>query len=138
VCCGRRQIPTAVCQSWAGARSGFDPYPAGHSRPPPAAQLFFFGEALDAASAERWGLVNSVFPDGELMDRTLERAEALAAKPARVVRLIKRLLTTPATSLRERADEELGLLAEQLDAGEAREAMQAFVERRRPDFSRFQ
>jgi enoyl-CoA hydratase/carnithine racemase len=102
-----------------------------------AAQLFFFGEAFDAATAERWGLVNTVFPNGELMDRTLERAETLAAKPARVVRLIKRLLTTPATSIRERADEELGLLAAQLDGDEAREAMQAFLERRRPDFSRF-
>jgi hypothetical protein len=46
-------------------------------------------------------------------------------------------VTTPATSIRERADEELGLLAAQLDGDEAREAMQAFLERRRPDFSRF-
>ncbi len=102
-----------------------------------AAELFFFGEPFDAATAERWGLVNAVFPDGELMDRTLERAEALASRPARVVRLIKRLLTTPAASARERAEEELRLLTAQLDAGEAREAMQAFLERRRPDFSRF-
>lgn len=103
-----------------------------------AAELFFFGEALDAATAQRWGLVNMVFPDGELMERTLERAEALAAKPARVVRLIKRLLTTPATSASDRAGEELRLLVEQLNADEAREAIQAFVERRRPDFSRFE
>ena len=102
-----------------------------------AAQLFFFGETFDATTAERWGLVNTVFPDAELMERTIERAEALAAKPARVLRSIKRLLTTPARSVKERADEELQLLAEQLDAGEAREAMQAFLERRRPDFSRF-
>ena len=40
-------------------------------------------------------------------------------------------------SVRDRADEELRLLAEQLDAPEAKEAMQAFIERRRPDFSRF-
>jgi enoyl-CoA hydratase/carnithine racemase len=102
-----------------------------------AAELLFFGEAFDAATAERWGLVNAIYPDAELMDRTLERSEALAAKPARVVRLIKRLLTTPATSVPDRAEEELRLLAEQLDAPEAQEAMQAFLARRRPDFSRF-
>jgi enoyl-CoA hydratase/carnithine racemase len=102
-----------------------------------AAELFLFGEPLNAATAERWGLVNAVYPEAELMDRVLERAEALAAKPARIVRLIKHLLTTPATSVRDRADEELRLLAEQLDAPEAKEAMQAFLERRRPDFSRF-
>jgi enoyl-CoA hydratase/carnithine racemase len=103
-----------------------------------AAELFLHGDALDAATAERWGLVNAVFPDEALMERTLERAEALAAKPARVVRLIKRLLTTPAPSARERAREELRLLADQLDGAEAKEAMQAFSERRRPDFSRFE
>jgi enoyl-CoA hydratase/carnithine racemase len=106
----------------------------GHHR---AAELLLFGEALDATTAHRWGLVNAVFPNAELMDRTLERAAALAAKPARVVKLIKRLLRTPAASVQDRADEELRLLVEQLDAGEAQEAMQAFLERRRPDFSRF-
>jgi hypothetical protein len=50
---------------------------------------------------------------------------------------MKRILTTPAASVRDRADEELRLLAEQLDAPEAKDAMQAFIERRRPDFSRF-
>jgi|SRR5579859_1300371 len=102
-----------------------------------AAELFFFGEPFDAVAAESWGIVNAVFLDGEFMNRTLERTEALAAKPARVLRLIKRLLTTAAASTKERADEELGLLAKQLGADEAQEAMQAFLERRRPDFSRF-
>jgi enoyl-CoA hydratase/carnithine racemase len=106
----------------------------GHQR---AAELLLFGEAFDATTAHGWGLVSAVFPSAELMDRTLERAVALVAKPARVVRLIKRLLRTPAASVQDRADEELRLLIAQLDAGEAQEAMQAFLERRRPDFSRF-
>src|SRR5437899_1417533 len=86
-------------------------------------------KTADAATAERWGLVNALCPEAELMDRVFARAEALAAKPARVVRLVKRLLTTPASSVRDRADEELRLLAEQLEAPEAKEAMQAFLER---------
>jgi len=106
----------------------------GHRR---AAELLLFGEAFDATTAHGWGLVNAVFANAELMDRALERAMALVAKPARVVRLVKRLLRTPAVSAQDRADEELRLLAAQLDAGEAQEAMQAFLERRRPDFSRF-
>src|SRR5260221_10435230 len=68
-----------------------------------AAELFLFGEPLNAATAERWGLVNGVYPEAELMDRVLERAELLAAKPARIVRLTKRLLTTPGAAVRERA-----------------------------------
>jgi enoyl-CoA hydratase/carnithine racemase len=99
-----------------------------------AAELLLLGEPLNAATAERWGLVNAVCPEAEPMDRVFERAEVLAAKPARIVRLIKRLLRTPANSVPERAEEELRLLAEQLDAPEAKEAMQAFIERRRPDF----
>ena len=103
-----------------------------------AAELLLFGEPLTAAAAERWGLVNCVFPEGEMMDRVLERAETLAAKPTRVVKLIKRLFTTPATSVRHRAEEEMRLLVEQLDAPEAKEAMQAFIERRQPNFSGFE
>src|SRR5260221_7198972 len=39
-----------------------------------AAELLLFGEPLNAAAAERWGLVNSVYPEAELMDPVLAPA----------------------------------------------------------------
>lgn len=102
-----------------------------------AAELCLFGDGFDAATARDWGLINGVVPDAELLGHTLDRAAALAARPTRVVRLIKRLLTSEAPSLEARIAEEIRLLAEQLEAPEAQEAIRAFIERRRPDFSRF-
>jgi enoyl-CoA hydratase/carnithine racemase len=103
-----------------------------------AAELCLFGDPFDAETALGWGLINEVVPDAELLGHALDRAAALAARPARVVRSIKRLLTTEAPSLEARIAEEIRLVSEQLEAPEAQEAMRAFAERRRPDFSRFQ
>jgi enoyl-CoA hydratase/carnithine racemase len=42
-----------------------------------AAELLFFGEAFDATTAQRWGLVNAVFPDTEFMECALELLKRL-------------------------------------------------------------
>jgi enoyl-CoA hydratase/carnithine racemase len=42
-----------------------------------------------------------------------------------------------AQAVRERMQEELGLFGERLRSPEAREALSAFMEKRKPDFSRF-
>ena len=40
--------------------------------------MVFEGAAYDAATMERWGIVNQVVPDGELADRSLAYAQKLA------------------------------------------------------------
>ena len=55
-------------------------------------RLLLTGEAIDAATAERWGLVEAVAPDGAL-DATLERAfDGILSSGSRAVRLQKRLI----------------------------------------------
>ena len=48
--------------------------------------------------------------------------------------LMKRALSQP---VRERMQEELGLFGERLRSPEAKEALSAFMQKRKPDFSRF-
>src|SRR5262249_29852888 len=107
----------------------------GHQR---AAELLFFGEPFSAEDARKLGLVNEVFPDGELAGAALGRAQQLAAKAPAALRTTKKLLKSGmADAIRQAMVRESEQFAALLQAGEAKEAMAAFLERRKPDFSSF-
>ncbi len=101
-----------------------------------AAELFLLGEPFDAQTAREFGLVNAVFPDEELLEAALRKARQLAAQPSAPVRLTKALMKRPMEAAVAKAiDEELAIFIELLKSPAAAEAFQAFVERRKPDFS---
>ena len=111
------------------------PWRMGHHR---AAELLFFGEPFTAEAAHDLGLVNEVLPDAELSAAALKKALELRDKPPAALRATKRLLkSAPADAIRQAMARELEQFAALLQAGEAKEAMAAFLERRKPDFSRF-
>jgi enoyl-CoA hydratase/carnithine racemase len=92
---------------------------------------------MDAATAHDWGFVNRVVDDVVLMDTAREMARRLAALPPQAVRLTKRLIRHGAPDIAVRIEEELALFSERLGSPEAKEAFAAFMEKRKPDFSRF-
>ena len=102
-----------------------------------ASELLLLGEPLDAATAQEWGFVNRVVDDAALMDTARELARRLAALPPQAVRLTKRLIRHGSPDMAARMKEELALFHERLGSPEAREAFAAFMEKRKPDFSRF-
>ncbi|HTW68708.1 MAG TPA: enoyl-CoA hydratase [Acetobacteraceae bacterium] len=106
----------------------------GHQR---ASALLLLGEPLDAETAFAWGLVNRVVDDASLMSVAYETAQRLAALPPQAVRLTKRLLKHGAPDVAGRIEEEIALFGERLASPEAQEAFAAFMEKRKPDFSRF-
>ena len=106
----------------------------GHQR---ASAMLLLGEPLDAATAVEWGLVNRVVDDAALMDTAREMARRLAALPPQAVRLTKRLIKHGVPDVAGRMQEEIGLFSERLASPEAQEAFAAFMEKRKPDFSRF-
>ena len=107
----------------------------GHAR---AAEIILLGEPFGAGQAREMGLVNAVLPDAEVLDHALVRARRLAAQPPAAVRLAKQLLKRPQTALvRETMAEEDRQFKARLTSPEAREAFGAFLEKRKPDFSRF-
>ena len=103
-----------------------------------AAQKLMFGDPFDAAEAQRIGLVAEVVPAGQL-DATAEaRLARLVALPAAALRATKALLRQGLEAeLRQRIADEAAIFAQRLQSPEAREAFAAFLERRKPDFSRF-
>jgi 2-(1,2-epoxy-1,2-dihydrophenyl)acetyl-CoA isomerase len=57
-----------------------------------AAEMLFTGELIDAATAERWGLVNRVVPHDDLMPEALALAQTIAGQAPHALRLAKALL----------------------------------------------
>ena len=57
-----------------------------------AMELLFTGRVMEAAEAQRWGLVNEILPAGALMPRARELADRLASGPPLVFAAIKQVL----------------------------------------------
>ena len=57
-----------------------------------ATELLLLGDTIDAATAERYGLVNRVVPHEQLMEATLEWARRLASGPTLAIGMTKRMI----------------------------------------------
>jgi enoyl-CoA hydratase/carnithine racemase len=83
-------------------------------------------------------LVNAVVPFGELLTTAANAAQKLAQKPPAALRACKELLRRTYKAEVDRAiREEVAVISGCLDSPESREALNAFAEKRQPDFSKF-
>jgi enoyl-CoA hydratase/carnithine racemase len=57
-----------------------------------AMELLLLGDTIDAATAERYGLVNRVVPHDELLPRTYDWARRLASGPSLALSMTKRMV----------------------------------------------
>ena len=111
------------------------PLLAGYQR---AAELLLLGQPFDAQKAREIGMVSRVVEKDELLRTAREAALALAALPPESIRLTKQLMKKRhGAALADTIAEETRLFTERLSSPEAKEAMSAFLEKRKPDFSRF-
>ena len=106
----------------------------GHQR---ASELLLLGERFDAATAHAIGLVNGVHPAERLSEAVRERAALLAGKAPSALRATKALLKGESATVSARMSEENAQFSRQLESPEVQEALAAFMQKRRPDFSRF-
>ncbi|MGQ0622243.1 MAG: enoyl-CoA hydratase [Panacagrimonas sp.] len=107
----------------------------GHAR---AAELCLFGEPFSATIAREVGLVNELRPDAEVQDYALQRAKKLALQPPNAVRVAKRLLKRwTDRTIADAVPLEAFHFMPMLSQPEAKEAVGAFMQKRKPDFSRF-
>ena len=111
------------------------PMIAGYQR---AAELLLLGRPFSAEQALAAGIVTEIVAEDNLLEHARAAAAAVAALPPASVRLTKQLMKRQlAAPIAAQMEEEGRLFAGRLHSGEAKEAMTAFFEKRKPDFSRF-
>jgi dihydroxynaphthoic acid synthetase len=101
-----------------------------------AREIWYLCRQYDAATAERWGLVNAVVPPERLLDEAKAWAAEIAEKSPTAIRFLKQ-------SFNADTDHQAGLSNLAMSAldlftasPEGMEGAAAFAEKRKPDFAR--
>ena len=102
-----------------------------------ALQMLLTGEAIDACTAEAWGLVNNVVPAAELRQATLALARKIAEASPETVAGGKRAfydnVDLPESSAYEHAQ---SVMAVSAACADAQEGITAFLEKRKPAWNK--
>src|SRR6476659_3984292 len=106
----------------------------GHVR---AAGLILLGAPFDARRAAELGLVSEVVSDKDVLARATETARKLAAKPAAALQASKRLMKQPfREQIKAAMKAENEEFSTQVRSEDAKEAFAAFLQKRKPDFTK--
>ena len=109
------------------------PLIAGHRR---AATLLMLGDPFSSAEALAAGIATETVAAGSAVERAHSVARKLAEKPASSIRATKRLMRRQyGSQIAAALAEEIDTFAKMLGEPAAREAIGAFLEKRKPDFS---
>ena len=109
------------------------PAQIGHIR---AAELVLLGAPFHATHAAALGLITRVVSDPDLLATATETARTLAAKPAGALQASKRLLKRPdRDQIKAAMSAENEAFSTLVRSEDAKEALTAFLEKRRPDFT---
>ena len=98
--------------------------------------LMFTGTRIDAAEAERIGLVDRVLPDAEIQSAAMDMARTIAANAPLAIKAAK---LTIAQVLRDAGERDMEAVRQVgidcIESDDAREGRRAFMAKRPPHFS---
>ena len=104
--------------------------------PNKACEMFFLGETIGAAEAERLGIVNQVVAPEELEAATLQLAERLRAAPPIALSAAKHAVyMSQSAELEEMLRYETEVQLRCFESDDCHEGVQAFLEKREPKFT---
>jgi enoyl-CoA hydratase/carnithine racemase len=99
-------------------------------------EIILLGKRFNANDAQSYGLVNRVVPPDELDAAVAALAEKFQQLPPRTVGIAKRIINVGHNlSMRESQNLEIDAQAELLDSPDLQEAIQSYLEKRRPEFT---
>jgi enoyl-CoA hydratase len=97
--------------------------------------MILTGRMMDAAEAERCGLVSRLVPQDKLMEEALAAAERIASFSRPIVMMAKETVNRAfETSLAEGLQFERRLFLSMFATEDQKEGMKAFIEKRKPEF----
>jgi enoyl-CoA hydratase/carnithine racemase len=100
-----------------------------------AMELILTGRRFDADEAHRMGIVNEVARKQEWLERALDLAQRVAKRPPMATRLAKQaVLAAEETGMSAGLEQERRLYELAMATEDRVEGMQAFLEKRRPEF----
>jgi enoyl-CoA hydratase len=100
-----------------------------------AMDMILTGRMMEAAEAERCGLVSRVVPAGKLLDEAIAAAEKIASYSQPIVMMAKESVNRAfETTLAEGIRFERRLFLSMFATEDQKEGMKAFVEKRKPEF----
>jgi enoyl-CoA hydratase/carnithine racemase len=104
-------------------------------KPKHAMEMLLTGEMVDAAAAKDFGLVNRVVPSEYLTQIVNKYAQTIASKSPSILKLGKEAFYRQAEmGLADAYDYASRVMVENLLAGDAKEGISAFIEKRKPEW----
>lgn len=100
-----------------------------------AFEMLVLGNAFTADKARDLGLINEIVPSGQLETTVYTAARRLASKPPEALAAARRLMRGDPAAVSAQIEAELVAFKASLASPEAREALQAFLEKRPPNFA---
>jgi enoyl-CoA hydratase/carnithine racemase len=101
-----------------------------------AAELILLGLPFDAWRAAELGLVTRIVPEVDLLGTAMDTAHRLAQQPAGAVQASKRLMKRSSRAQTAAAAKiEVQEYVSRLQSADAKEALTAFLNKRKPDFT---
>lgn len=99
-------------------------------------ELMLANRKLSADEALQWGLLTEVVDDSQLTSRSEAVAKQIASGAGQSASAVKKLLLTSFTNgLEEQMETEGRLIAECADSADGQEGIDAFLQKRRPEFA---
>ena len=100
-----------------------------------ASALMMLGDKVAATEAQQMGMIYKVFSDETFMDDVLKLAETLSNMPTKAIGFTKRLLNQSLTNdLNAQLRQEGNLQVEAANTSDYKEGVNAFLEKRKPEF----
>jgi dihydroxynaphthoic acid synthetase len=102
-----------------------------------AREMIFLARTFTADEAVNIGLINKVVPHDDLLEETIKWCETIKGHSGQTIRMTKKSLNHESDQLYASWQHGMELLAHVWGSEESLEGMQAFLDKRKPDFMKF-